>query len=200
MVGINLDNGVADLFQIAIGTAGLDAETLGSQIDVAPGNIASSGPSSRKSWSAISTAATRAAALPASGCPDCGEDRLLMFSCRTRGFCPSCHAKRPEEWGEWVRETLLLDVAHRQVVFTIPRRLRIFFKYNRRRLAEIFGREVLADLVRKELLSPEWAERLLSWRHTGFNVHSRVRARTKTEAERVGKYMIPCSAPSAGAR
>ncbi|MCJ7588233.1 MAG: metallophosphoesterase family protein [Candidatus Aminicenantes bacterium] len=31
------------------------------------------------------------------------------------------------------------------------------------RLAEIFAREVLADLVRKELLSPEWAERILSW-------------------------------------
>ena len=52
------------------------------------------------------------------------------------------------------------------------------------RLAEIFAREVLADLVRKELLSPEWAERILSWRHTGFSVHSRVRARTKSEAER----------------
>ncbi len=34
------------------------------------------------------------------------------------------------------------------------------------------------------------AERLLFWRHTGFNVHSRVRARTKREAERVGKYML----------
>jgi ribosomal protein S27E len=33
-------------------------------------------------------------------CPDCGEERLLMFSCKTRGFCPSCHAKRREEWGE----------------------------------------------------------------------------------------------------
>jgi len=58
------------------------------------------------------------------------------------------------------------------------------------RLAEIFAREVLADLVRKELLSPEWAERILSWRHTGFSVHSRVRAKTKPESERVGKYMI----------
>jgi len=26
-------------------------------------------------------------------------------------------------------------------------------------------------LVRKERLSLEWAERILSWRHTGFNVH-----------------------------
>jgi ribosomal protein S27E len=33
-------------------------------------------------------------------CPDCVEERLVMFSCRTRGFCPSCHAKRIEEWGE----------------------------------------------------------------------------------------------------
>jgi hypothetical protein len=58
------------------------------------------------------------------------------------------------------------------------------------RLAEIFAREVLGFLVDNGLLSPEWAERILSWRHTGFNVHSRVRAKTKLEAERVGKYMI----------
>jgi hypothetical protein len=32
--------------------------------------------------------------------------------------------------------------------------------------------------------------KILSWRHTGFNVHSQVRAQTKSEAERVGKYMI----------
>ncbi len=70
-------------------------------------------------------------------CPDCGEERLLMFSCRTRGFCPSCHAKRLEEWGEWMRETLLLDVPHRQVVFTIPKRLRVFFKYKRKLLGDL---------------------------------------------------------------
>jgi hypothetical protein len=58
------------------------------------------------------------------------------------------------------------------------------------RLAAIFAREVLAMLVGRELLSPEWAERLLSWRHTGFSVHSLVRAKTGNEAERVGKYMI----------
>ena len=58
------------------------------------------------------------------------------------------------------------------------------------RLASLFAREVLAFLVGEELLSPEWPERLLSWRHTGFSVHSLVRAKTKSEAERVGKYMI----------
>jgi len=58
------------------------------------------------------------------------------------------------------------------------------------RLAEIFAREVLAMLVCKELLSSEWAERILSWPHSGFNVHSLVLAKTKIEAERVGKYML----------
>jgi hypothetical protein len=57
------------------------------------------------------------------------------------------------------------------------------------RLAEVFTREVLAFLVGRELLSQGWAERLLSWRHTGFSVHSRVRAKTKPQAERIGKYM-----------
>jgi len=36
-----------------------------------------------------------------------------------------------------MRETLILDVPHRQVVFTIPRILRIFFKYNRRLLGSL---------------------------------------------------------------
>jgi len=30
----------------------------------------------------------------------------------------------------------------------------------------------------------------MSWRHSGFNVHSKVRAESKEEAERIGKYMI----------
>jgi ribosomal protein S27E len=32
-------------------------------------------------------------------CPDCRMEHLLTFSCRTRGFCPSCHAERIEERG-----------------------------------------------------------------------------------------------------
>jgi ribosomal protein S27E len=39
-------------------------------------------------------------------CPDCHAEHLLMFSCRTRGFCPFCHAKRLEEWGEWMKQLL----------------------------------------------------------------------------------------------
>jgi hypothetical protein len=73
------------------------------------------------------------------------------------------------------------------------KRILLFHKIPRiddSRLASLFGRKVLADLVRKQFLSPEWAERILSWCHTGFPAHSRVRAKTKKEAELVGKYMI----------
>ena len=44
------------------------------------------------------------------------------------------------------------------------------------RLAEVFAREVLRLMVDRGLLSPEWVERILSWRHSGFNVHSRDRS------------------------
>jgi len=193
-------------------------------------------------------------------CPDCGMERLVMFSCKTRGFCPSCHAKRREKWGEWMREKLILDTPHRQVVFTIPKMLRIFFKFNRSLLSELclcgkkalvkyfkatacraltpgiiaviqsfgsrinlhphlhflvteggadkqgrfhkfsnfndsllcrfFSREVFLLLLHKQLINPELVKKILSWRHTGFNVHSKVRAESKEEAERIGKYMI----------
>jgi hypothetical protein len=33
-------------------------------------------------------------------------------------------------------------------------------------------------------------QKILRWRHSGFNVHSKVKAQAKSEAERVGKYMI----------
>jgi hypothetical protein len=42
----------------------------------------------------------------------------------------------------------------------------------------------------KKLIGLPLVEKILRWRHTGFNVHSKVRATSKREAERVGKYMI----------
>jgi hypothetical protein len=88
-------------------------------------------------------------------CPDCHSEQLLTFSCKTCGFCPSCHAKRREELGQWMRETLLLDMPHRQVVLTIPKTLRIFFKYRRRLLGELSRASVKALTVYFEALAGE---------------------------------------------
>lgn len=40
-------------------------------------------------------------------------------------------------WAEWAEAKLLEDVPHRQVVFTIPKRLRILFRYDRKLLGEL---------------------------------------------------------------
>ena len=52
-------------------------------------------------------------------------------------FCPSCHAKRLARWTLWLDETLLAPVPHRQVVFTIPKRLRPYCLYRRTLLGDL---------------------------------------------------------------
>ena len=96
-------------------------------------------------------------------CPDCHGEHLLTFSCKTRGFCPSCHAKRLEEWGEWVRETLLLDVPHCQVVLTVPKTLRIFFKFRRRLLGELCRAAVRSLTVYSEALTAPSSSGWTTW-------------------------------------
>ena len=67
-------------------------------------------------------------------CAACRAEFLVAFRCKGRGFCPSCQARRLAEWSLWLDEQLLAPVAHRHVVLTIPKRLRAYFLYDRRRL------------------------------------------------------------------
>ena len=70
-------------------------------------------------------------------CPKCREEFLVAYSCRVRCFCPSCHEKRALEKASWVAEHVCAEVPHRQFVFTIPKRLRIYFRFDRRLLGEL---------------------------------------------------------------
>ncbi len=67
-------------------------------------------------------------------CEVCRAEFLVAFRCKGRQFCPSCHARRLSEWSLWLEESLLLDVPHRQIVLTLPKRLRPYLLYDRRRL------------------------------------------------------------------
>lgn len=60
-------------------------------------------------------------------CDHCSHEYLLAYSCKRRHFCPSCHQKRVVEYGEWLLSNVLKNVPHRQWVFSIPKRLRIYF-------------------------------------------------------------------------
>ena len=70
-------------------------------------------------------------------CPKCRYEFFVAFSCRRRCLCPSCHQKRALITADHIAGTLCAPVAHRQVVFTIPKRLRIFFRFDRRLLGEL---------------------------------------------------------------
>jgi hypothetical protein len=55
-----------------------------------------------------------------------------------RGFCPSCHAKRALLWAEWLTAEVLAPVEHHPWVFTVPKRLRLFFLHDRRLLGALW--------------------------------------------------------------
>ena len=70
-------------------------------------------------------------------CEECHHEYLLPFSCKRRYFCPSCHQKRVVEFGEFLYSEILKQVPHRQWVFSLPKRLRPYFMYDRKLLPKL---------------------------------------------------------------
>ena len=64
-------------------------------------------------------------------CPDCKHEMFVAFSCKQRCTCPSCHQKRALLTALHVAEDVCFPVAHRQVVLTIPKRLRLHARFDR---------------------------------------------------------------------
>ena len=56
-------------------------------------------------------------------CGDCGHDKLVAFSCKRRGFCPSCGARRMAQTTAHLVE--LPHVPVRQWVLSLPIPLRL---------------------------------------------------------------------------
>jgi hypothetical protein len=196
-------------------------------------------------------------------CPDCAEEYLLAFSCKTRELCPSCAAKRGAATAALLAEDVLEEVAHAQWVFVIPKMLRPYFLHHRELLgglaraawetvlelmiaavgdatfrpgmvavvqtsgdlgnwhphthamvsrggwtaggewtpvpfvdehsAELLFRHKVMRMLQEEgLLAEERTELLLSWRHTGFSVHNRVRVEPEdgSAVERLVRYIM----------
>ena len=72
-------------------------------------------------------------------CDDCGSERLLTLSCKQRGICPSCDAKRAAAFAAFLKDELLENVGHCLWTFTLPKMLRPYFMRQR---------ELLGDLAR----------------------------------------------------
>jgi hypothetical protein len=102
------------------------------------------------------------------GCPACGYEHLVAFSCKKRGFCPSCLGRRMTDTACHLRERVLPEVPLRQWVCSLPWELRMAVGYD-----GALCSAVVAAFVEEVQRSYRWrAKRLLGLRsvqlaHTG---------------------------------
>jgi len=82
-------------------------------------------------------------------CGDCGLDRLVPFSCKTRALCPSCGGRRMAERAAHLLDHVIPDVPVRQWVLSLPYRLRYQLAWDHelcRAVVGVFVRSVLGFL------------------------------------------------------
>jgi hypothetical protein len=86
-------------------------------------------------------------------CPDCGEEFFVAFSCRQRSCCPSCDQKRALLLAHRLKDEVLAIAPHRQWVFTIPKRLRVYFRFDRSLLGKLCraAYDTVSDVFKLEI-------------------------------------------------
>ncbi len=95
-------------------------------------------------------------------CDDCGSERLLTLSCKQRGICPSCDAKRAAAFAAFLKDELLSNVGHRLWTFTLPKMLRPYFMRQRELLGDLARlayetiKELMLEAVGDPHARPEW--------------------------------------------
>ena len=95
--------------------------------------------------------------IPAHGfvrvhCDDCGRDRLVAFSCKGRGVCPSCGGRRMADTAAHLVDRVLPHAPVRQWVLTVPFALRYRMAYDAQltaRVLDLLVRAVFASLRRR---------------------------------------------------
>ncbi len=79
-------------------------------------------------------------------CDGCAFERLVPFSCKRRGFCPSCGGRRMAEQAANLADHMLPHVPVRQWVLTLPHRLRYLLAYNHKVCRAVLGVAIRAVL------------------------------------------------------
>ncbi len=85
-------------------------------------------------------------------CDACKLDRLVPFSCKLRGFCPSCGGRCMAETAAHLVDCVLPEVPIRQWVLTLPYPLRYRCAYNARLTSQVlraFLRALFAEFRRR---------------------------------------------------
>jgi ribosomal protein S27E len=63
-------------------------------------------------------------------CESCHDEKLVAFSCKRRGFCTSCGARRMADSAAHLVDEILPDKPIRQWVLSVPFALRFLFARN----------------------------------------------------------------------
>jgi hypothetical protein len=71
------------------------------------------------------------------GCDTCPKELLLPFSCKRRGFCPSCAARRMAQTGAHLVECVIPWVPTRQWVVSVPIPLRYWMAASQELTAQV---------------------------------------------------------------
>ncbi len=85
-------------------------------------------------------------------CSACRHDRVVAFSCKGRGFCPSCGGRRMADTAAFLVDRVLPIAPVRQWVLSLPIALRYKLAYDSQLAAEVlqlFVRSVFASLRRR---------------------------------------------------
>jgi hypothetical protein len=72
-------------------------------------------------------------------CDTCHFERLVAFSCKKRGFCPSCGARRMAETAALLADEVFPDVPLRQWVISFPFPLRYLFAAHPQAMGKVLG-------------------------------------------------------------
>ncbi len=70
-------------------------------------------------------------------CKECGAEYLRAFSCKCRGFCPSCSKRKSLNLAIFLEEELFRSVNHRHWVWSVPKILRLHFLHHRKLLSKL---------------------------------------------------------------
>lgn len=109
-------------------------------------------------------------------CDGCRNEHLVAFSCKRRGFCPSCGARRMVESAAHLVDNVFPEAPVRQFVLTFPFPLRFLLAAKPRVLTEVLAvvqRGISTFLIRK----------------SGFTVASGARTGAVTLIQRFGSAL-----------
>ena len=72
-------------------------------------------------------------------CDSCHDEKLVAFSCKRRGFCPSCGARRMADSAALLVDKILPHQPMHQWVLSVPFPLRLLFASNPKAMGKVLG-------------------------------------------------------------